>query len=298
MAASGSRHELRYIAEVTQGTTPGTPAMKRLRNTGTTLNLTKDQLTSEEIRADRQIVDMRHGNKRVGGDINFELSYGSFDEILEAALFGAWTTNVLKAGTAMKTLTIERAFLDINQFLRYTGCGINTMSLNIVPNRMVTGTFGVVGHSMETAGTQLGAPTDAGTAPPFDSFTGVLQEGGVTNAIVTALTLNIANGIDPSFVLMKQGADELLFGRSNVTGRVSAKFNDLVQLNKFINETESSLSVQLDGPNGDLTILLTRIKYSGGDLPVTGEGPVVLDMPFQALRDATAGTNIQLTRAP
>jgi hypothetical protein len=68
--------------------------------------------------------------------------------------------------------------------------------------------------------------------------------------------------------------------------------------NKFLNETESALSVTLDGPAGDLTILLPRIKYSGGEVPVTGEGPVVLDMPFQALRDATAATNIQITRVP
>jgi len=297
--ASGSRHEIRFVQEVTQGVTPATPAMKRLRNTGTTLNLTKEAIQSAEIRADRQISDSRHGNRRIGGDINFELSYGAFDDFIAAALFGDWAGNVLKAGTTLKTFSIERAFTDIDQFLVYRGAGVNTMSLSIVPNRMVTGTFGIVGHDMAVDDATLGAPTDVATNSPFDSFTGTLLEGGVANAAITAFTLNIENGIDPEYVIMKSAADELTYGRSNVSGRISAKFKNLDMLNKFINEVESSISLTLDGANGgDLTILLPRIKYNGGDAPVNGEGSVILDMPFQALLDPVTGTNIQITRTP
>lgn len=91
--ANGSRHSMRYVAESTYGQTPATPAFKPIRHTGTTLGLSKESLQSEEIRSDRQIADFRHGAYQVGGDINFELSFGSFDDLLEAVTLGTWTPN-------------------------------------------------------------------------------------------------------------------------------------------------------------------------------------------------------------
>ena len=115
--ANGSRHSMRYVAESTYGQTPATPAFKPIRHTGTTLGLSKESLQSEEIRSDRQIADFRHGAYQVGGDINIELSYGSFDKLLEAVLCGTWQidspaagTDRLKAGTVRRSFTIERFF--------------------------------------------------------------------------------------------------------------------------------------------------------------------------------------------
>ena len=96
--ATGSRHDMAYIEEVTFGTTPATPPFKAIRHTGTTLGLSKDAIESEELREDRQIAHYRHGNKAVSGDINFELSDGSFDDLIEAVMCGAWTADVVKTG--------------------------------------------------------------------------------------------------------------------------------------------------------------------------------------------------------
>jgi len=84
--ADGSRHSLYSVQEVTRGVTPQDPVLDTIRITGTTLGLSKDSLQSEEIRSDRQIADFRLGANQVAGDINFELSYGSFDQFLSAAL--------------------------------------------------------------------------------------------------------------------------------------------------------------------------------------------------------------------
>ena len=137
--ATGSRHNMAYVVESTFGTTPSTPVFTPIRHTGTTIGLSKDSIESEELREDRQIANYRHGNKSVSGDINFELSYGSFDDILEAVLCGTWNTDVLKAGTTRRSYTIERHHQDIGKYLRSTGCNFNTMSLSVAPNSMVTG---------------------------------------------------------------------------------------------------------------------------------------------------------------
>lgn len=85
-----SQHKMSAIVESVYGTTPTSPAMKVMRHKGTTMALAKGSITSEELRADRQISDMRHGIKQVGGEITGEMSYGTYDDYFQACLGGTW----------------------------------------------------------------------------------------------------------------------------------------------------------------------------------------------------------------
>jgi hypothetical protein len=386
--SDGSRHSMSLVLESTYGTTPATPEMTPIRNTGTTLGLSKNSLQSGELRDDRQIADFRHGAKQTGGGVDFELSYRSHDVILEALLGGTWvpasTTGqatlagtatsftrssgsfiddgiesdkpfiasgfddpglngvfmagtvtalavpatplegqtmvveaaaaarqldseeaVLKAGTTRRSFTIERYFSDIdsgdNPYHRFTGSEFNTLSLAIASDAMITGSFGVVGKGLATAGAILSGETykAASTTSPVDSFTGSLNENGGAQAVVTEISLELDNGLAPRFVV---GSNETILpsiGRSNVTGSVTAFFENATMLDKFINETESSIDFEMpDGAGNILKVTLPRIKYSGGQPDVSGEGPITLAMPFQALLDSTSGTNIQIDRTP
>ena len=295
--ATGGFHGLSYVAESTYGTTPGTPSMKRVRHTGCTLELSKDTQQSAELRDDRQISDLRHGARRVQGDINFELSSGAFDDLLEAALFGTWATDVLKAGVTYKSFSMERLFRDIGQYAVYKGVMIDGFTLNMQTSGMVTGTFNCIGKDVVYSSTSLGTPTTPGAFPPFDAFGGSLKEGGSVIAVVSAVSLELKNDLAPFFALGDDSCIEVTAGQSLVTGRVSAAFQNTTLLNKFLNETESSLEVEITDPLGHgLTILLPRIKYTGGEVPVNNAGPVTLSMPFTALLDSVTGTNIQITR--
>ncbi|WP_163998678.1 phage tail tube protein [Pyxidicoccus caerfyrddinensis] len=88
-SASGQRTAVRYVAESAFGVAAGT-TFKALRFTDVGLNLAKATYQSNEIRADRHRVDLRHGMRSVGGDLGFELSVATFDDFLEAALGGTW----------------------------------------------------------------------------------------------------------------------------------------------------------------------------------------------------------------
>jgi hypothetical protein len=310
--ADGSRHSMRLIPEATYGVTPTTPVFDIIRHTGTTLGLSKEALQSEEIRDDRQIADFRHGARQVGGDINIELSYGSFDKIFEALLGGTWAVDTpsagidqLKAGTTRRSFTVERYFGDIQSgdkpYHRFTGVEFNTLQLQINANAMITGTVGVVGKDMTTATAIIAGATynPATTTSPLDSFTGTLNEDGTPIAVITEIQLNLDNGLDPRFVVGSKTTLRPSVGRSNVSGQVTAYFENSLLLDKFINETESDIEFTLpDGAGNLYTFKLPRIKYNGGQPDVQGEGPITLSMPFQALLDSSTGTNIIIERNP
>lgn len=298
--AAGSRHGVRYIKEQQFGVVPDNPVMTDLRITSCSLVLSKDSFQSNEIRRDAQISDLRHGVKQANGDIGIELSYGAFDEFLAALVRGEWEDNVLVAGIDMPTFTIERVFSDIDQYETFTGCAINTLNLQIQTNAMITGTFGIVGRGANftdgpTATESIPSPAN----PPLDGFTGTLKEGGVPIGVVTSISISCDNSIQPANVLGSDEAAALVPGRINITGSMSAYFENLELLNKFLHETESELEIILgDGGPGSYILTLPRIKYTGGSNPVDGEGPIMLDMPFQALLDACTGTNIRIERIP
>ena len=145
MPSSGSQHSMSHVAESTYGTTPTTPTMKAIRQTGTIWGFKKSTLQSNEQRDDRQVAAYKHGNSSASGDISFELTYATFDDFLEALLGGTWSTDTLKAGTNFRrSFTIQRKHADISTFLTFTGAEVNTMSLSVAPNQMVTGSFGII----------------------------------------------------------------------------------------------------------------------------------------------------------
>jgi len=301
--ARGSYHGLSYVTETTAGTTPGSPTMRAFRYTTVGLALSKTSFQSNEIRSDRQIADLRHGVKQTGGPIGFELTYttGIFD-FFSAALFGTWTTAaspVLKAGTTAKSFTIERRFtgLATPQYHVFTGQYVNQLDLTLPTDGMVTGSFGMMGMDFSTSTTTLGAPAAENSNSPFDSFSGSFTEGGTANGVITEVRLTVNNNMQHVFVIGSNSAAAVLDGRCNVTGSVSAYFQDSTLFNKWLNETETSLNVSLQDPDGNaFALFMPRVKYSGGDNPVNDEGPIVMNMPFQALYDSTTGTALQITR--
>lgn len=298
--ATGSRHDLSYILESTFGTTPSTtPVLTPIRHTGTTVGLSKDAIESEELRQDRQVANFRHGNISVGGDINFELSYGTFDDLIEATLCGSWASDIVLAGTTRRSFTIERYHADITKYLRSTGCNFNSMSLSIAPNSMVTGSFNVIGKSMSVSSTLLtGATYNADTtSEPFDSFTGSITEGGSSIATITSLDLAVDNGAEALYVV---GSDSTLLpsvGKSMVTGTITAYFEDSSLIDKFIAETSSSIVFVLTDLGGSsYTVTLPNVKYNSGNPEVSGPGAITVSLDFIALYDATTTSQIKIER--
>ena len=295
--ASGAKHGLRYVKETTPGTTPTSPTMIELNHNSCSLTLTRDTFTSNALRSDRQIPFHRTGVDKIAGDIAFEFGAKEYDVFLEAALAGNWTENVLKAGVAAHAFTFERAFVNINQYAVYTGCFVNQFSLSVKPNEMVGGTFSIVGLEGTRGGTPLSvSPTAAEENNPFDSFTGNLKIDDVSIAVVTGIDLTLANGIEPQYAIFDRQACAVSWGRSTLTGTLSAFYTDGNLDDDFINDSRVKLEFTLTRGDYGYTFLIPNVTLTGADDSAQSEGPIALNIPWSAALDKTSGTNFQITR--
>ena len=299
--AQGSRSSLSYIAETSFGTTPSTPTFANLPINSHSLDLTKDRVEGNEIQADRTTRVDRHGNKQAGGSIEVDLRKGDYDELLESAFFNSYATNVLKVGTTPKFFTIEDAANDIAQFRLFTGMAVSTASFSIAPNQMVTATFDMVGKGMTQAGTTGstgGTPTASTTNSPFDSYSGTITDGGSGISIVTSIDFSLSNSLAPTFVVGADNAQSLEFGSAVVEGTMTVYYEDETLINKFLNETESSITVSVDDPTGSnaYTFEFPRVKYNGASVPLQNPQSRLITLPFVALYDTTENTNLKMTR--
>ena len=303
--AETSQTRLAIIAESAYGTTPATPAFTKLRYTGDSLKHNRGNVTSNEIRQDRNVSDLIQVSGGAEGGINFELSYGAFDTLIEAALCGTWNTNVLENGVSKKSFTIEKTYEQgaTDTFLGYTGMVVNTMSLNIAVQEIVTGSFGFMGKGGYVSSAIISGATYAEAAANDVmsaglSFSGLaITGGGAPN--LTGLTLEINNNARMQPVVGSIDSLGVGLGRFTVTGTITAYFENKTAYELFLAGTATDLEFTLSDGDNDYEFVIPKLKFSDGDVPVAGnDQDVIITLPFQALYDETLGATIEITRVP
>jgi len=88
--ASSAFGQLRYIQEVTPGTTPTTGNGTNLRMTSPTLKAAVGTTTSQEVRPDRLSTGLTRTDLNLDGGFNFELSGKEYDPFIEGLLDQAY----------------------------------------------------------------------------------------------------------------------------------------------------------------------------------------------------------------
>jgi len=212
---------------------------------------------------------------------------------------------IIKAGNTRKSYSFLRHFSDQaggdKPYHLFNGCMVNTMSLSVTPGANVTGSFGLLGKGMTLgenapSGSTLGQPS---TTRVFDSFTGSLMEGGTVNAYVTEVQLKVENSLEAQFVLFNKETLEPSMGKFRLTGTLGVHFRNAAMLEKFLNETSSSLVFDLTDLDGNTyRFRVPRLTLNGGQPDTSAQGTILLSMPFMAIMDAATGTAFSVERIP
>lgn len=124
---------LAYKKETSFGVLPATPIFQQLRFTGESLVHAKDTVMSEEIRSDRQRIDLAKVGSQAEGSLNFELSYAEYQELLTGALGASWTVlnRAVTADINHTLSTLEASGVKATGVLTLTGNAVAAETVTI-----------------------------------------------------------------------------------------------------------------------------------------------------------------------
>lgn len=305
--ARGSAARIQIQQETTFKQTPTPADGKLLYFKSESLRSTRNLITSETIRGNRNPVKPVLGNMAVEGDIVMELS--AYMGIIFKATLGTVNTtgnnpytHVFTIANTLPSFTIEKGFTDLGIYHLYNGCKVNSLRLNVVPEGFQEVTVTFMGAKETVNSTSFDStPTDLGFVP-FDGFSiATIEEGGSSIAYVTAIDgLTITNNLDGnSYVIGGQGERRYLpEGIVAVSGTLRALFESGALYQKALNSTETSLRIVYrfgtgDGSAGNesLEIFIPELIYQPQAPVISGGGGIVVELPFQAYYDNAAGAS-------
>ena len=198
--SSGAKIVSHIIPEVTPGITPTTGKWSTLRLTGNALTPTVNTAASDEITDSRLSQGSVATSTDINGDLTAELSFGSFDQLLEAAFYGNWTNNVLAIGDVRHTFSIAKGYMDVGVYSLFKGAHVSTFALDIPSDGKITTTFGMACLDYDDSDTPIVTAPDGPTTTPFLSNKNVgtiLVDGKSLEGVacVSAMTLSLDNSL-------------------------------------------------------------------------------------------------------
>ncbi|RVD76870.1 phage tail tube protein [Pseudomonas koreensis] len=208
--SSGAKVVSHIIAEVTPGVTP-TGTWDTLRLTGNALTPTVNTEVSDEITDTRLSQGSVATSIDIGGDLTAEFSFGSFDQLLEAAFYGNWTGNVLSVGDTRHTFSIAKGYDDVGVYGVFKGAHVSTFALDIPSDGKITATFNMACLDYTDSETSIVVSPNAPTTTPFlsNNNVGTILVNGQSLegvACVSAMTVNLDNSLQTQRCL---GSDSL-----------------------------------------------------------------------------------------
>lgn len=388
--ATGVAMNLAYKAESTWGTVPSASGAQLLRRLSTSLALKKQTYQSGEIRSDYQVADFRHGVRSVEGSISGELSPGTYEDFMAAAVrkvfaavsaisglsltiatsgsfytitrgSGDFITGGLKIGDVIRitagsvnannlnknamivaltttvatvyvlngltmtaegpiasctvsvvgkktmvptsghtdtSFSIERWQSDISKSDVFSGCKINTMSVQLPATGIAGIEFGMMGKDVVTADAQyFTAPTAATTSGVVAAVNGAVIVNGARVANITGMNFTLSGGMSAEPVVGSNSYPEIFEGRVTVSGQITAFFEDHTYFDLFDAESEVAVACAFTTTSAKdsdfISFVFPRVKFGSADRD-DGEKGIVQTLAFTALYNGS-GTNSDVT---
>lgn len=304
---SAALTQLGFITEATWGTTPATPAWQILRFTPPeNFKADRENTSSSEMRPDRNATDLIQVGGGASGGFGFELSYGTYDVLLESFFQNAWALDVLKNGVTPKTFSFERKMptgAATAEYFRFTGMQGNSLSLTCKAKEVVSGSMEFLGKAGTVASAAIASSTyvDATTEEVFSPVAdfAALSVGGVSTAHVLGLTLNINNNLRAPGALGSVDAVGIGSGKFEVSGTLEVYFEDTTLYANYLAGDAIALEFTIGSTTlKKYTFSMGTIKLETAETPVSGpDDDLIVSFNYRALYDSTDECTLMITRA-
>lgn len=213
----------------------------------------------------------------------------------------------LSPGTTLKTMTIERGFVEgVNPLYQvFPGAAPNSMSLSIRPEAIVGGTFNLVGGlggpglstvDVDNTASLDASPDAAPTNSPFAAFDGsvvtIKSDGTILSASVTQIDFTIDNQRSTTNVVGNKFSPDVYEGVCKTTGTMTLLLDSVAHLTAFQDESALNVvNIRLNelGTTDYMAFSFMRVKYLDASIDPPQNGPCLITLPFEALRQDFTG---------
>jgi hypothetical protein len=255
------------------------------------------------IRGTRNAPKPYDGNLSVGGSIEVPVDYSAFAYWLKAC-FGVPTTtgsgpyvHTYKVADAMPSFLTELKYADntgVLQYVKRNGHKISSWGMNINSDGSeLVSTFDTIGATETFSATPYDASPTTFTDDAFQNSHVTLEEGGVSTT-VNSLDFKIDFGLINNKFVVGGGNSiaSLPEGMVQVSGNLSAIFENMTLLNKAINNTESSIVITLTSGTNILEIAFNELEFELNSPGIDGPQGVDITLPFFGFQDDDAAASI------
>lgn len=305
MRAIGSQTSVRMRQEHTWGTMNSASGTKTYdlsyRNCG--LGSTKNTFQSETISSTRAVMGIGDGNKAVQGSIVMDLVPEGI-EVFFRHLLGKGVLSPTGSGPYVHTLngesdtlsglSIEKGFTNIAQYFLYTGCRINSMSIDIVQEGFHGVTFDFIGKSETVNSTeQLSGTAETVTKNGYTGYECNVSVDGSVEDRVKSGSISIVNDVETDgYVLGNQERVSAEYNERKCSGEFVMFFEDVELYNKYISGTEMPIVFTFSNGSDSLVITFPACKLSGESPNIDSTGGVDLTLKFEAKYDTGNSTDV------
>lgn len=303
--ARGRKAQLLLDFETTFGQDPASPVGIKMPFNTCGLRASQNLIEDNTIRNTRNPAMPNRGNIDVAGDIVIPVDQIAIGYWLKA-IFGAPITSgasapythEFKPGDIQPSLVLERGFTDIGVYEKFNGCKISRFSATFGGDGELAATLGIMGAKQIIGAAPYDATPTEIVLTKFYNFQAAIEEGGATIAIVTQASLDINLALDgDQYTIGSNGIrGDIPEGIIQISGTLTALFQDQNLLNKAVAGTESSLKITLTAGTNSLEFFLPEIQYERTSPAVEGPAGIRIELPYRAYyQDAADGAAIVAT---
>lgn len=295
--SSGSKVQVAYVAEVTAGTTPATPQTIAIPYVKFSAELDRNTISDPSRTADNQKRFMSAGSYKTSGSLEVALSHSQYDPLIEAALMGTWTTNVLKVGNIQKYFTFEEFDSTLSFGRVFTGVEVDSLKLSIKPDATVSAVFALMGRGHTHSGVSIDTtPTAiiAGKIPMTGALGSLTIDGAA--GLVTSVDLSVSNSIKMINTIGSTAATASTNGAKSITGTLTVLLENATLYNKFIANTSAALAFTISDDTNTYTFSVPKCSFTKANASADSADERILSIDFEGLRDETLGAIMSITR--
>lgn len=194
------------------------------------------------------------------------------------------------------SFTVEQYYADIGVSRVASGVKFGSASISMSPDSMATVEFAMMGKDMVSSGTRyFTAPSAATASSVMASNKASLIIDGQPEVLVTSLSLEINGGLEAGKTIGNllpdntRPAAAIFQGVIEVSGELTAYFEDDALFTKFRDDTDITLSVRFIGDNGkEFIVKLPRVRLGSASPDDTPTGGLSQSISFTALYNEAA----------